>query len=65
VLVELEDGGDVAAPVAVVGRAPDRQNCLVKMPLVAFHDKLKEKSWETSKHLCCLFLSPLTKISEI
>ena len=40
VLVELEDGGDVATAVAVVWRRPDGQHGLAKVPLVALHDKL-------------------------
>ena len=43
-LVELEDGSHVAAPVAVVRGAPDGQNGLVEVPLVAFHDELQKKS---------------------
>ena len=40
VFVEFEDGGHVAAPVAVVRGAPDGQHGLVEVPLVALHDEL-------------------------
>lgn len=40
VLVEREDRGDVAAPVAVVGRAPDGHDRVVEHELVALHDEL-------------------------
>lgn len=40
VFVQLQDGGDVATPIAVIGRRPDSQNRLVEVPLVAFHYQL-------------------------
>ena len=40
VLVQLEDGRDVAAAVAVVGRAPHRDQLVVEHPLVAVHHQL-------------------------
>ena len=39
-LVEFENGGDIAASVAIIGRGPDRQHGLVEVPLVPFHDEL-------------------------
>eukprot|EP00303_Exanthemachrysis_gayraliae_P002182 CAMPEP_0206002310 /NCGR_PEP_ID=MMETSP1464-20131121/2663_1 /ASSEMBLY_ACC=CAM_ASM_001124 /TAXON_ID=119497 /ORGANISM="Exanthemachrysis gayraliae, Strain RCC1523" /LENGTH=117 /DNA_ID=CAMNT_0053375647 /DNA_START=344 /DNA_END=694 /DNA_ORIENTATION=+ len=38
--LELEGGGHVAAPVAVVGRGPHGDEALVEHPLVALHDEL-------------------------
>ena len=40
VLVQLEDGGDVAAAVAVVGRGPHGHQRVVEHVLVALHDEL-------------------------
>ena len=40
VLVELEDGGHVAAAVAIVGRGPHRHEAVVEHELVALHDEL-------------------------
>ena len=38
--IEFENGGDIAASVAIIGRGPDRQHGLVEVPLVPFHDEL-------------------------
>lgn len=40
VLIELENGGDVAAAIAVVGRRPDCHKLLIEHPLEALHDEL-------------------------
>lgn len=40
VLVEFQDGGDVATAVAVVGGRPHGQQGLSKVPLVALHHQL-------------------------
>lgn len=45
-LVELENGGHVAASVAVVGRRPDGEHGLGEMPLVALHDELMRAAYE-------------------
>jgi len=39
-LVQLENSGDIPASVAVVGRRPDGEHGLTKVPLVALHDEL-------------------------
>jgi hypothetical protein len=38
--VEDHDGSDVAASVAVIGSAPHRDQVLIKVVFVAFHDEL-------------------------
>ena len=40
VLIKLEDGGDVAAPIAVVGRRPDSHERVGEHVLVALHHEL-------------------------
>ena len=40
-LIQLEDGRDVPAAVAVVGRGPDRDQLLVEHELEALHDELQ------------------------
>jgi hypothetical protein len=40
VFVELQDGGHIAAAIAVVGRRPHRQQGLGEVPLVPFHHQL-------------------------
>jgi hypothetical protein len=39
-LINLHDGSNIAAAVAVIGRRPHSAHCLVKVPLVSLHHKL-------------------------
>jgi hypothetical protein len=39
-LIELEDRGNIAAPVAVIWRRPNRHKSLIKHVLVSLHNEL-------------------------
>lgn len=45
VLVQLEDGGHVAASVAIIWRGPDCENSLVEVPLVSLHHELVRSAY--------------------
>ena len=39
-IVELQNGGDISTAITIVWCGPDRQDRLVKVPLVSFHHQL-------------------------